>query len=199
MHSITSSICFCSINTLPSRGQWIRQKRQGGEAAEEVAGGGLVERSRITESATGLWFEEKLPPSPHGLGVAQLQVFSFSPLPGSPRAKAVTCCPHGAAVGNGAASSSAIALWAELYLGNWGRGAPGGSPSSQQTPFSQAGSEAEHRQEDRVVPIRLAEKSATSLSLTVIFEPQLNGSAPIYYLLKQTQSFQNDCHLFFFF
>ena len=65
--------------------------------------------------------------------------------------------------------------------------------------LSQAGSEAEHRQEDRVVPIRLAEKSATSLSLIVIFEPQLNGSAPIYYLLKQTQSFQNDCHLFFFF
>ena len=90
MHSITSSICFCSVNTLPSHGQWIRQKRQDGEAAEEVAGGGLVERSRITESATGLWFEEKLPPSPHGLGVAQLQVFSFSPRPESPRARAVT-------------------------------------------------------------------------------------------------------------
>ena len=69
MYSITSSICFGSINTFPSRGQWIRQKRQAGEEAEEeVAGGDLAERSCITESAIGLWFEEKLPPSPHGLG-----------------------------------------------------------------------------------------------------------------------------------
>ena len=77
---------------------------------EEVAGGGLAERSCTTEPATGLWFEEKLPPFPHGLGVAQLQVFSFPPWPGSPSTRAVTHCPHGAAMGKGAASSSAFAL-----------------------------------------------------------------------------------------
>lgn len=82
MYSITSSICFGSINTSPSCGQWIRQKRQAGEEAEEeVEGGDLVERSCITESAIGLWFE-KLPPSPHG-PAPRILLFSLSRVPQS--------------------------------------------------------------------------------------------------------------------
>ena len=94
---------------------------------------------------------------------------------------------------------SACFCSAELYPGDRRWGAPGGSPSSQQSPFAQAGSQADHRQEAGVAPTRLAEKSAASLSLTVTFEPQLNGSAPIDYLLKQKQPFQNVCRLSFCF
>lgn len=197
MYSIFSSICFCSVNSFPSRGEWIRWDRQAGDGAEGEAGGDdPVERSCITESAIGLWFEEKLLPSPCSLRVALPPKFSFPPWLGSLRAGGVTECPQYTAVGSGAASLSAFALWAgptsrELELGNPWRRLQLSAES-----FPQAGIQEVPRKEAEVVPIRLGRE----VNNLTFFDSDL--WAPVKwvnsYLPKKKQPCQTVHHHLFF-